>query len=246
MSDSQLKEAQPKGETRFLIRLLAIWIPSIATTFGLVTWALINFNILGPRDGDAPPNSKLAIPVTQQQTIPELPYDDINDGLYPLEVSVDCQESSAVARWALSCSDVSGSTFEPCFYPATDGEPYSVYCFDPAKFKYEGFSVDKWVSPSSVSDGNLAIASYVFIRVPEVNNIYDYATETINIGGFQYDICSIVPPTNTAPEKSDYTCATGSKIVGGIQGDRPHYFAKYIDNKTNTSSVEWIGWIVYG
>lgn len=246
MTDSQLEESQQKTETRLGIRLLAIWIPSIATTFGLVTWVLLNFNIISPKTGDAPPNNKLAVPVTQQQLIPELPYDDINNGLYPLETSVACEKSSAIARWAMSCLDAGGSKFEPCFYPATDGEPYSVYCFDPVKFKYEGFSITKWVSPSGVSEQNLAIASYVFIRVPEVNNMYDYAEETINISGFQYDICSIVPLPKTAPEQSDYSCATGNKIVAGIQGDRPHYFGKYLDKKTNTTSVEWIGWIVYG
>ena len=246
MTDSQLEESQQKTETRLVIRLLAIWIPSIATTFGLVTWLLLNFDIVSPRTGDAPPSNKIAIPLTQQQVIPELPYDDINNGLYPLEKSVACDKSSSVARWALSCSDVFGSTFEPCFYPATDGEPYSVYCFDPVKFKYDGYSVTKWTSPSSVSEENLPIASYVFIRVPEVNNIYDYAEETISISGFQYDVCSIATQPNTASEELDYSCVTGNKIIGGIQGDRPHYFGKYFDNKTNTSSVEWIGWIVYG
>jgi hypothetical protein len=97
-----------------------------------------------------------------------------------------------------------------------------------------------------MSEENLPLASYVFIRVPEVNNMYDYAAETISIGGFQYDVCSITPQANTPPDKSDYSCDTGNQIVGGIQGDRPHYYGKYLDKKTNTSSVEWIGWIVYG
>lgn len=246
MTESSPEIIKSKSGSKLVVRLLTIWIPSIATVFGLATWILLNFGVVGPTKGDAPPNSKVAVPVTQQEVIPELPYDDINNGLYPLDVSVACGSSSKIARWAVSCSNESGSKFEPCFYPATDGEPYSVYCFDPVKFKYSGFSLSKWISPSSAAGDNVATASYIFIRLPEVNNIYDYAPETISIGGWQYDVCSIVAKDGVAPEKSDYLCATGNIVAGGIQGERPHYFGKYLDKKTGTSSVEWIGWIVYG
>jgi hypothetical protein len=246
MTDTQPETRDTKSGTRLVIRLLTIGIPSIATVFGLVTWFLLNFGVVGPTKGDAPPSNKVSVPVTQQEVIPELPYDDINNGLYTLDISVACESSSKIARWSVSCSDDSGYKFEPCFYPATDGEPYSVYCFDPVKFKYSGFSLSNWASPSSSADDNVATASYIFIRLPGVNNVYDYAPETISIGGWQYDVCSIVVKEGVAPENSDYLCVTGNTVVGGIQGERPHYFGKYLDKKTGTSSVEWIGWIVYG
>jgi hypothetical protein len=246
MTDTQPEVEKTKSGTKLLIRLLTIGIPSIATVFGLVTWFLMNFGVLGPSKGDAPPISKYAVPVTQQEVIPELPYDDINDGLYPLDISVDCEKSSKVARWAMSCSTDSGSNLDPCFYPASGGGTSSIYCFDPVKFRYSGFSINKWLNPQEIADDKLARASFIFIRVPEVNNIYDYEPETISIGSFQYDVCSIDIQEDAVSDKADYICATGNKVVGGIQGERPHYYGKYIDKKTGTSSVEWIGWIVYG
>jgi len=61
-----------------------------------------------------------------------------------------------------------------------------------------------------------------------------------------FDICVLDDSTVHNNIDRTYTCLTGSTVSGGILGDRPNYFAEYLNIETGAVSSQWIRYIVYG
>lgn len=220
-------------------------IPGLAAATGLGAW-LLSANGPGVVDESTTallPDSEYP-PITRVIEVPELPSLFNENSNLEVLGSAYCDQDSTRSARGLGC-DVGGELLDPCYWPPGDvGIPY-VFCFNPEIYSYELYEVASLTDDATLWE-SIPVEYLIYVEYPEQNNLADYPKELVDTATGTYDVCRIDDYNVENPIDRTYTCLTGSKVSGGVLGDKPHYFVEYIDAKTNSVSSQWLGFIIYG
>lgn len=221
-------------------------IPAIATVTGVTAWVLAG-NVQGSDSTDGLaflPDDPLA-PVTNVYEVPQVPelyFFDEPD----IKTSgvVACDRNSKRSPLAVTCLLDKTKTLDPCYYPyELEGEPY-VFCLKPEYLTYDLYEVSS-ISGEQSEKGS-SVEMLIYVQAPDREPIAGSFDNLIELDSGYHDACLIDDYKVPKPIDRTYTCLSGSKVAGGVLGEKPNYFVKYWDAETDTTSSQWLGLVVYG
>lgn len=230
---------------RVLVLTLRYVVPGLATATGLLAWWV---NSAGYSQDAAefvlPPSDEYP-PITIQIEVPEIPIDDVRQGLYTSQGDASCLRDSTKSARALSC-EADGEELDPCYWLPGGDEITEVYCFDPKSYEYSLFSVIETLDIWALKDQGMLwestpVATFLFITPP------DYALEEygdLMVEGL--DVCILESFEATENQVNSYKCNSGATVQGEVYGERPNLFASYSSPSGERISSQWIKFIIYG